>query len=139
MSLRIIRAGVFDSLQDGGRWGYQHFGINPGGAMDRFSASLANALLGKPLNAPVVEIHFPASQILFEEATIVCLCGADFSATANGHPLPLHHPVIIAKNSLLRFNHIQSGSRAYLAVLHDLRVEAWLESYSTNIKAGAGG
>jgi antagonist of KipI len=139
MSLRIIRAGVFDSIQDGGRLGYQHLGINPGGAMDRFSASLANALLGKPLNAPVLELHFPSSHIQFEEATVICLCGADFSATINGRHVPLHHPVIVPKNSLLRFNHILSGARAYLAVLHDLHIERWLNSYTTNVKASAGG
>ena len=64
MSLSIIKAGVLIPIQDLGSYGVQHLGINPGGAMDRFSAQLANALLGKDLNSPVIEIHFPASQII---------------------------------------------------------------------------
>src|SRR5437879_10985403 len=114
MSLRIIRAGVFDSLQDEGRYGWQHLGMNPGGNMDRFSAALANALLGKELNAPVIEMHFPASQLQFETDTLICICGADFTPLVNNQPIPLHHPVAVAKNSELRFTHVQSGARAYL-------------------------
>ena len=92
MSLQIIRAGILDSIQDLGRYGYQHVGINPTGAMDRFAASLANAILGKKLSAPVIELHFPASQILFEEPTILAICGGDFSPRINNQPVPLHHP-----------------------------------------------
>ncbi|MDB5208334.1 MAG: biotin-dependent carboxyltransferase family protein, partial [Flavisolibacter sp.] len=62
MSLKIIRAGLLDTIQDLGRYGHQHQGINPGGAMDCFSAVLANALLGKELASPVIELHFPAAQ-----------------------------------------------------------------------------
>lgn len=57
MSLTISKAGLLDTVQDNGRYGFQQQGINPGGAMDRFSASLANALLGNALNAPVIEMH----------------------------------------------------------------------------------
>ncbi len=80
MSLQIIRAGILDTIQDSGRYGYQHLGINPGGAMDRFSAQLSNALIGKDLNAPVIELHFPAASFLFKKSSVICLAGADFSA-----------------------------------------------------------
>ena len=73
MSLRITRQGVLDTVQDLGRYGYQYLGINCNGAMDRFSMQLVNALLGKELDSPVLEIHFPASQILFEQETIICI------------------------------------------------------------------
>jgi antagonist of KipI len=59
MSLKIIKAGILDSIQDEGRFGFQASGINTSGAMDVFSARLANCLLGKPMNSAVIEIHFP--------------------------------------------------------------------------------
>lgn len=139
MSLTIIKAGLLDTVQDTGRYGYQHLGINPAGAMDRFSASLANALLGKELHAPVVELHFPAAQILFTQPAIICLAGADFSACVNNVRLPLYQPIAINKNSLLVFRQKQSGARCYLALAGQLRVAPWLNSCSTNLKAGAGG
>ncbi|HEU4632450.1 MAG TPA: biotin-dependent carboxyltransferase family protein [Flavisolibacter sp.] len=139
MSLRITKQGLLDTVQDSGRYGQQHLGINPDGAMDRFSAQLANALLGKDLKAPVIEIHFPAPQIKFEKETIICITGAHFFPTINGSEIPMHHPVAAAKNAVLKFEKLQSGARSYLAVWQDLKMVPWLNSYSTNMKAAAGG
>lgn len=139
MSLRIIKAGLLDTIQDTGRYGYQHFGINPGGAMDRFSAQLANALLGKSLDAAVIELHFPSAQILFEKETIICITGADFVPTINNKPVSLNHPIALNENTLLKFERLQSGARTYISVLGDLIIDKWLDSYSTHLKASAGG
>jgi antagonist of KipI len=139
MSLRIIKAGLLDTIQDTGRWGFQHLGINPGGAMDRFSSQLANALLGRDLHAPVIELHFPAAQILFTKAAVICLTGANFSPVINGRPVPINHPIAVAENSVLGFTHHNSGCRAYLSVANGLKLEPWLGSYSTHLKAACGG
>ena len=139
MSLRIIRPGILDTIQDTGRYGYQHLGIHPGGSMDRFSARLANALLGKLPDGPVIEIHFPAPKIRFETPTVIALSGADFSPLINGDPVPMHHPIALESESVLQFSHMEQGARCYLSVLHDFKLEKWMGSYSTNLKAGAGG
>lgn len=107
--------------------------------MDKFSMQLANALLGKELNLPVFEIHFPASQILFEKETIICITGADFVPKINEQDIPLHHPVAINKKSVLKFEKLQSGSRCYISFLNELKLDKWMKSYSTNLKAGTGG
>jgi antagonist of KipI len=139
MSLKIIKAGIFDTIQDLGRYGFQHLGINPGGAIDRFSTALANALLGKELNSPVIEIHFPAPQILLQNDCIICLAGANFTPGINGNDISLHQPVAVKGNSILSFERLKSGARCYLSFLNELAIEKWLKSYSTNTKAGAGG
>jgi antagonist of KipI len=139
MSLKIIRAGLLDTIQDLGRYGHQHEGINPGGAMDRLAASLANALLGKDLCLPVIEMHFPAPKILFMQAAIICLTGADFTPTINNKVVPLYQPTIIASNSVLHFDKWKSGGRGYLSVLQNFVLDGWLNSYSTNLKVQAGG
>jgi len=139
MSLRITRQGVLDTVQDLGRYGYQYLGINCNGAMDKFSMQLANSLLGKDLNSPVFEIHFPASQILFEKETIICITGADFLPTINAQPIPLDHPVAVSKKSTLKFEKLQTGSRCYLSIFNELKLEKWMSSYSTNLKSGTGG
>lgn len=139
MSLKIIKAGLLDTVQDLGRYGYQHLGINPSGAMDRFSASLANALLGKDLHAPVIEMHFPAAQILFQQPSVICISGGDFTPTINNIPAPLHQPILISANAVLQFKTLKGGARCYLSFLNEMHVTKWLNSYSTNLKAGAGG
>lgn len=139
MSLKIIKAGILDSVQDLGRYGYQRMGINPNGAMDRFSAQLTNCLLGKEMNVPVIEIHFPASTIQFTKTTIICIAGGDFSPVIDRNTIPLHQPVIAKENSVLQFEKVRSGARCYLSILHNLCVNKWLGSFSTNLKANAGG
>lgn len=139
MSLRITRAGLLDTIQDGGRYSYQHQGINPGGAVDRFSAALANALLGKSLMAPVIEMHFPAAQMLFEKDCIVCLAGTDFAPAINETLAPLHQPFLVKEQSVLSFREWKNGARCYLSLLNEFQLNGWLNSFSTNLKAGAGG
>ena len=139
MSLKIIKAGLLDTVQDNGRYGYQHLGINPGGSMDRFSAQLANALLGKNVNAPVLEIHFPGPQVQFQRKTVICLTGADFRPMINGEKIALHQPIAVEATTILSFSKKIRGARCYLAVLSDFSIEPWLNSFSTNLKAAAGG
>jgi antagonist of KipI len=139
MSLQIIKAGILDTIQDQGRYGFQHLGINPSGAMDRYAAQLSNALLGKELNAAVIEIHFPAPQILFQKETLICITGADFSPMIDPKKIPINRPIAINKNTVLQFKKKSSGARCYLSVVHDFDLEKWLKSYSTNLIAGAGG
>ena len=79
MSLKILKTGMLDSIQDLGRFGYQQFGINPNGCMDKYAAAIANILVGNDNNEAVIEIHFPAPSIFFEEPAMIALSGADFS------------------------------------------------------------
>ncbi|MBB1283452.1 biotin-dependent carboxyltransferase family protein [Flavisolibacter sp. BT320] len=139
MSLQITRAGLLDTVQDLGRYGYQHLGINPGGPMDRFAAALANALLGKDLQAPVIELHFPAAEIRFQQPALICLAGANFGPCINGTEVPLHLPIAVGNDTTLSFTRKNSGARCYLSVYNDLQLDLWLNSYSTNLKAAAGG
>ncbi|MGB3077110.1 MAG: hypothetical protein WBB36_17430, partial [Chitinophagales bacterium] len=103
MSLRIISKGILDTVQDTGRYGFQHLGINPGGVMDALAAQLANIVAGNKRDEAVIEMHFPASTYLFEEDALFALGGADFSATINDQPVPLYTPVVIRKYSALQF------------------------------------
>lgn len=139
MSIRIIKQGLFDTLQDEGRYGFQHLGINPGGAADNIAHALANMLVGNPVGEAVIEMHYPAASISFEGDTMIALSGADFGASVNGHPVSLNTPVIIAGNSLLEFTKITMGYRCYLSVKGGLQISEWMGSCSTNIRAAAGG
>lgn len=137
--LKVIKAGIQDTVQDMGRFGYQHLGINPGGAMDRFSAAVANLLVGNEINRAVIELHFPASVFWFKKPVLIAVAGADLSATVNGEPIPVDHPVWVGKNSLLQFHKAVKGARAYMAIRFGLKISPWLNSSSTHLKAKTGG
>ena len=128
-----------DTVQDMGRYGCQHLGINPGGAMDKLSARVANILVGNDTNEAVIELHFPAAAFFFEQPSLIAISGADFSANLNGEEIPCMRPVMVSKYSILQFHGIKNGARAYLSVHGGLAIKPWLNSYSTNLKAGAGG
>jgi len=139
MPLKIVKAGVLDTVRDGGRFGFSHLGINPGGMMDTFAGKMANILAGNSMEKAVIEMHYPAPQILFTEDALISITGGDFTPEINNKPAPAWHPVLVRKNATLTFSGCRWGSRAYLAVQGSIYVEKWLNSSSTNLKAGAGG
>jgi antagonist of KipI len=138
-SITILKQGMADSIQDLGRFGYQQFGINPTGAMDIVAAKVANFLVGNVATEAVFELHFPAAVFQFNVDALIALSGGDFSATINDEPIPINTPIIVEANSILKFTKLVSGARCYLAVNGGLAIEKWLGSYSTHIKANAGG
>jgi antagonist of KipI len=139
MSISIIKQGLFDTIQDTGRYGYQHLGINPGGVMDTVAAAIANILVGNEMNEAVIEMHFPAATIYFEKAAIIAISGADFSPFINKDIVPVNTALVVAAGSILSFTKYIKGARVYLAIQGGLSVEPWLGSNSTNSKANAGG
>ncbi|MEO7530613.1 MAG: biotin-dependent carboxyltransferase family protein, partial [Sediminibacterium sp.] len=139
MSLRIIKSGLLDTIQDAGRYGYQHLGINPGGVMDTIAMRVANMLVGNDLSEAVIEMHFPAAEIAFEETTLIALAGADLTAAVDEKEIPILHPVIIQKGAVLKFEKKQTSARIYLAVKGGIVCDDWLQSKSTNSKVKAGG
>jgi antagonist of KipI len=139
MSIIISKQGLFDTIQDKGRYGYQHLGINPGGVMDTVAASVANMLVGNSMDEAVIELHFPASTIIFEKPCVIALSGADFSASVNGQMIPLNTTIIVAASAQLSFMKYKKGAGCYLAVHGAWDARKWLNSYSTNTKVHAGG
>jgi antagonist of KipI len=139
MSIIICKQGLFDTIQDKGRYGYQHLGINPGGVMDTVAASVANMLVGNSMEEAVIELHFPAATITFEKPCVMALSGADFSPSVNGQTIPLNTTILVAASSQLSFPQYKKGARCYLAVHGGWDVKKWLNSYSTNTKVHVGG
>lgn len=98
---QILQAGLLDSHTE-----------KP---MDSFSCSLANAVLGNPLDQTCLEMHFPAAKIEWKSDRLFCLSGADFTARLNDLSIPLHRPIWAPKGSILSFQAPVKGARAYLA------------------------
>lgn len=139
MSILVLKSGLLDTIQDNGRYGYSHWGINPGGSMDRYAAQLANLLVGNAPGDAVLEMHFPGPQLLFEQTALISICGADFMPMLDDQPLPNWQPFVVRRNTALYFDKKISGSRVYLALHGGIDVPPWLGSCSTHLKAAAGG
>ena len=139
MSILIKKAGLLTTIQDLGRIGFKRFGINQNGVMDKTAARLINILLGNDENEAVLEMHFPAPEIFFEEPTCFAIGGADFGAKLNAKPIENWRIHFADKGSTLKFSEKKFGNRTYLAIKNGFKIENWLGSKSTNLKANIGG
>lgn len=139
MSISFLKTGLLTTIQDLGRNGFRRFGINPNGAMDRAAARMINILLGNPETEGILEMHFPASPILFEENAVIALGGADFAAEIDGRKIENWRAVFVKKGGVLNFPAKISGNRLYLSIRGGFQIEDWLDSHSTNLKAESGG
>ena len=137
--LKVIKAGVYDTIQDVGRLGYSIKGINPNGAMDRFALQLANALVLNNSKEATLEMHFPAPVLQFEKDTVIALTGANFSALINQTPLLPGKVAFIRRGDILSFTKKKWGERCYLTVKGGFDIPLWLDSKSTNTKIEMGG
>lgn len=139
MSLLIRKPGILTTIQDLGRVGHRSLGINPNGAMDKIAAVLINTLLGNDKNEGVLEMHFPAAEIEFDEECSFAIGGADFNAQIDGKPVRNWSTFTVAKGQVLKLTAPLSGSRCYLTAAGGLAVDEWLGSRSTNVIGNFGG
>ena len=139
MSIKIIKPGICSTVQDLGRTGYRSLGIGTGGVMDFFAASVADYLVGNKDNEPVIEMHFPAAEILFQTNALISITGGNFDAHINNEPVQLYQPCFVQKNSILSFKKYIAGARTYVAIYGGVEAENWLGSYSTHLKVKTGG
>ncbi len=139
MSVLIQKSGLLSTIQDLGRKGFRQLGINPNGAMDSGAVRLINILLGNKETEAVLEMHFPAPEILFEEDTIFALGGANFGAKLDDTPTENWRGFFAQKGSVLKFEQKILANRVYLSVKDGFKIERWLGSRSTNLLAEIGG
>lgn len=134
MSIRVIKKGILDTIQDEGRYGYQHLGIHPSGVMDSVAMRMANTVLGNAVQEAVLEIHFPAPLLLFEEDALIAISGADFDARLNRDlSAPINRCISIKAGTQLSFQQQISGARAYIAVRGGVQSALWLNSAATPV------
>ena len=138
MSLLVIRPGMLTTIQDLGRWGYQHSGVPVAGPMDPYSHRLANQLVGNDSRAAALEITLIGPELEASEPTSCVVQGAEFEATVNGKSVDARRPFVIPAGQRLRFGARLSGARATLAVRGGLDVPEDFGSRSTSLVSGIG-
>ena len=140
MSTLVIAAiGPASSVQDGGRFGAQRYGLTPSGAMDRLGLAAANCLVGNTLFAPGIEIGpFGGALVAREGAVRVALAGAPRSAEISGRAVAWDTSVTIADGETLKLGLARGGSFSYLAIEGGIAGEPMFGSLAVNARAGLG-
>ncbi|EAX48247.1 urea amidolyase related protein [Thermosinus carboxydivorans Nor1] len=137
--ITVLNPGLFTTVQDYGRWGYQAFGMPVAGAMDRYAFRLANILAGNADNAAVLEMTLRGGSFRFEQDCLVAVCGADMQGMLNGQKIRNWSSFWVPAGSELTFDYAVTGCRAYLAVHGGIDIPIVLGSRSTYTRAGVGG
>ena len=128
--IKVLSPGFYTSIQDLGRFGYGEFGVPISGAMDQFTAKLANQLLGNTTKEAVLEITLGNCKLLFEKQLDICISGADFLPKINDTTVILNKVVSVQKDDILTFDRPVFGARCYLAVSGGFQTEMVLKSRS---------
>ncbi|WP_249435783.1 biotin-dependent carboxyltransferase family protein [Paenibacillus sp. Marseille-Q4541] len=143
MGLYILKPGVFATVQDLGRYGYQSYGVPVSGAMDLPAARIANLLVGNAEDKAVLEITMTGTEFIALTPLLLAICGGSLQAWMDGQTLPQWRPVVIPEGSTVRFKaplpSPLSGCRAYVAFGGGLDVLSVMGSRSTYTRAELGG
>jgi KipI family sensor histidine kinase inhibitor len=141
-ALEVLEPGALTTVQDAGRPGLGHLGVSRGGAFDVSAALRANALVGNPPNAAVLEITWSGPTLRVLRSTAIALTGADLHCMAGHSAVPVGMSWFVRAGTVLRFATSTppgAGMRAYLAVAGGVDVPVVLQSRSTYLPAGFGG
>ena len=140
MSKLLISAiGPASSVQDGGRYGAQRYGLTPSGAMDRLALVAANGLVGNTPFAAAVEIGpFGATFTAREGAVRVALAGAPRNADIADRAVAFDTSITLQDGEALKLGFARGGSFSYLAIEGGIRGEPMFGSLAVNRRAGLG-
>lgn len=138
-NLHVIKPGWQSTIQDGGRRGYFRDGLSEGGAMDEHAFFWANKLLENELDCACIEILMGQFEAVFDDDTIIAVCGADLDVRINGKPVEnwCTHP--IKAGDRIAFKQPRSGLRAYLAVAGGWQTPVRFGSRSVVMREQLGG
>ncbi|MBZ6010832.1 biotin-dependent carboxyltransferase family protein [Leuconostoc gelidum] len=140
-TLKILTSGIFSTIQDSGRIGYQGEGFLNSGVMDLFAYQIGNALVGNALidNPASIEFGITGGKIRFSSHTIVSVTGARVVLRLNDNEIDQDVPIIVKKNDVLDFTKMTKGRFVYLSIAGGIQVPTIMNSHSTSLAVNLGG
>ncbi|MCJ8211819.1 biotin-dependent carboxyltransferase family protein [Mucilaginibacter sp. RS28] len=139
MKIRIVKPGLLTTIQDLGRWAYLAQAVPVSGAMDTYSARLANKCIGNPDNDAVIEFTASGASFIAETDLLIAYTGGGAILEVNEQQLPPNRPLFVPVGSNITFTNSRNGFRTYLAIAGGWDLPLVLGSRSTYTIAGFGG
>jgi biotin-dependent carboxylase-like uncharacterized protein len=143
MGLVVVDPGLFTTVQDAGRLGSRHWGVPIGGAFDRRSTELANALVGNASACAVLELTLLGGTYRALVPLALALAGARMEAKilgpdADDRSILLPLSFSLQEEERLVLGRTLSGARTYLAVRGGWQTPLRLGSRSTEERLRSG-
>ena len=128
--IKVLKEGLFTTIQDIGRFGYKNIGVPVTGTMDQTSAKLANLLLGNDESSAVLEMTLVGPTLEFMNDTYISITGADMNPSLNKQKVLQNKPLFVNKGDILYLSHSSNGMRSYLGIKGGFNSEKKLGSKS---------
>ncbi|WP_045836074.1 urea carboxylase [Hyphomicrobium sp. 99] len=132
-TIEVLSPGMQTTIQDWpGRVGYWAVGVPPSGPMDALSFRLANRIVGNEEGAAGIETTLAGPTLKFNTDAVICLAGAELTATLDGAPANYWQAIQVKAGQVLKIGGVKGpGVRAYIAVRGGIDVPSYLGSKST--------
>lgn len=137
--MTIIKPGVLSTFQDGGRLQSAHAGMPISGCMDKTSAGIANLLVEKAYDAPVLEMLYGNVVLEVHQQMAIAVTGGELPLTINDHQLPMYTTLMVKPGDVISIGPMTKGRFAYLALSGDVELDESGNSSSTYEFIGIGG
>ncbi len=138
-TIKIINPGLFTTVQDLGRYGFQQFGMPVTGAMDSYSLKLANLLVGNKPGEACLEATFTGPEIEILKDTIIAVTGAETCLTINDLQVNINCNYQLKAGDFVKIGSVTKGCRIYIAFAGGIDVPVVMNSKSTYLRAYMGG
>ena len=135
--IQVVEPGL-STVQDLGRADGPRSGQMAGGALDQYSARMANTLVASDPDAALLELVALDFAATTDADLLVAVTGADADVTVDGHPQPQWEPVVWRAGTRLAVRRIRSGLRVYLAVHGTVHTRRLLGSCAPDTVLGFG-
>ena len=138
MSWRVLEPGLFSLVVDAGRPHQRSRGVPVGGAADRTSYQLGNALVGNAPDAAALEITLAGPVLCAECDVAAVVTGAPLEIACGDRRIEPGHTFNLHQGDVLRIGGSAADCRAYLCVRGGLGTAAILGSRSAFAPIQAG-
>lgn len=137
MSIKILTPGLFSTVQDLGRVGYQDQGFSTAGALDTYALRIGYTLIGN--EGPAIEFTIIGPTIQFLNDNTFVLTGGHFEATLNDQAISHQTVIFVEKDDELKIGSVVDGARGYILFGNPLEIPKVANSYSTHTRSKIGG
>lgn len=137
MGIKILNPGLFSTVQDLGRVGYQDQGFSTAGALDTYALRIGYTLIGN--EGPAIEFTIIGPTIQFLNDNTFVLTGGHFEATLNDQTISHQTVIFVEKGDELKIGSVVDGARGYILFGKPLEIPKMANSYSTHTRSKIGG
>ncbi len=135
----VLEPGILTTIQDVGRYGFSQSGVPPSGALDPFSFTVANLLVGNREGEACLEATIMGLKLKALREVVIAITGGDLSPTLNRESLEMWRTHLLVEGDVIHFKRVRTGCRAYLAISGGFLVPKIMGSQSTYLSGKFGG